>query len=95
VVGPQTEALIAAVLESRTYAPQAYRSCLGILNLVKHHGALRLEKACAKALQLGSSSCRRVKNILALRLEEEGRPALDLAPALPVHENLRGSGYYN
>jgi hypothetical protein len=56
---------------------------------------LRLEKACAKALQLGSYSCRRIRNILTLRLEEETHPLLDLAPALPVHENLRGSGYYN
>jgi transposase len=95
VVGPQTEALIAAVLESRTYTPQAYRSCLGILNLVKHHGALRLEKACAKALQLGCISCRRIRNILALGLEEDSHPQLDLAPALPAHENLRGSEYYN
>jgi hypothetical protein len=63
--------------------------------LVKHHGALRLEKACAKALQLGSYSCRRIRNILTLRLEEENHPQLDLTPALPAHENLRGSGYYN
>jgi hypothetical protein len=95
VVGPQTEILIGKILDSRTYAPQAYRSCLGILNLVKRHGALKLEKACAKALQLGSYSCRRLRNILTLRLEEEGRPELDLSPSLPEHENLRGSGYYN
>ena len=95
VVGPQTETLIGKILDSRTYAPQAYRSCLGILNLVKRHGALKLERACAKALQLGSYSCRRVRNILTLRLEEETHPELDLRASLPEHENLRGSAYYN
>jgi transposase len=95
VVGPQTETLIGKVLDRRAYAPQAYRSCLGILNLVKHHGAVKLEKACAKALQLGSYSCKRIRNILTLRLEEESQPQLDLNPSLPVHENLRGSQYYN
>ena len=83
------------MLDSRTYAPQAYKSCLGILNLVKPHGAMRLEKACGKALRLGSYSYRRIKNILALRLEEESQPQLELEATLPVHENLRGSQYYN
>jgi hypothetical protein len=95
VVGPQTETLIAKVLDRPAYAPQAYRSCLGILNLVKQHGAVKLEKACAKALQLGAYSCKRIRNILALRLEEENQPQLELSPSLPVHENVRGSQYYN
>ena len=94
-VGPQTEAMIGKVLEARTYAPQAYKSCLGILNLVKPHGAMRLEKACGKALRLGTYSYRRIKNILALRLEEESQPQLEFQARLPVHENLRGSQYYN
>jgi len=95
-VGPETEHLIAKVLDSRSYAPQAFKVCLGILNLQKPHGALRLNKACAKALKIGTQSCTRIRNILAQGLEEEGQPQLELAaPALPAHENLRGSTYYN
>jgi hypothetical protein len=84
------------VLESRTYAPQAFKVCLGILNLQRPHGTLRLNKACARALRFGTHSYTRIKNILAQGLEEEGQPQLQLAvSALPAHENLRGSDYYN
>ena len=70
--------------------------CLGILNLQKSYGTLRLNKACAKALKIGTCSCTRIRNILAQGLEEESQPQLQLAaPALPAHENLRGSSYYN
>ena len=95
-VGPQTQEVIAKVLDSRTYAPQAFRVCLGILNLQRPHGAVRLNKACARALRFGTHSYTRIKNILAQGLEEEGQPQLELALSpLPAHENLRGSTYYN
>jgi hypothetical protein len=71
--------------------PAAY---MGILSLAKRHGSDRLNKACRKALHVGTQSCTRIKNILALGLEEETQPHLDLG-ALPEHENVRGSGYYN
>jgi transposase len=93
-VGPETTAIIAKVLESATYAPQAFRSCLGILSLARHHGAERLNKACGKALRVGTQSYKRIKNILDLGLEEDRQPQLDLGP-LPHHENVRGSQYYN
>jgi hypothetical protein len=94
--GPETEEVIAKVLDSRSYAPQAFKVCLGILNLQKRHGTVRLNKACARALRFGTHSYTRIKNILAQGLEEEGQPRLELTvPALPAHENLRGSDYYN
>jgi hypothetical protein len=50
--------------------------------------------ASGKALLVGTHSYTRIKNILALRLEEHSQPRLDLG-VLPEHENVRGSGYYN
>jgi transposase len=93
-IGPETAELIAKVLSAAVYPPQAYRSCLGILNLRKHHGEERLNKACRKALGVGTHSYTRIKNILSLGVEEENHPQLDLGP-LPAHENLRGSQYFN
>jgi transposase len=93
-MGPQTAELIARVLSAAVYPPQAFRSCLGILSLAKRHGSGRLNKACGKALHVGTQSYTRIKNMLALGLEEESQPRLDLG-ALPEHENVRGSGYYN
>jgi len=93
-IGSETAAIIAKVLESVVYPPQAFKSCLGILSLAKQHGPERLNKACAKALRVGTHSRKRVQSILALGLEEEHQPQLELGP-LPLHENLRGSQYYN
>ena len=43
---------------------------------------------------MGTQSYTRIKNVLALGLEEETQPHLDLG-AFPEHENVRGGGYYN
>lgn len=93
-VGPETKEVIDKVLSAAAYPPQAFRSCLGILSLAKRHGSERLNKACGKALRVGTQSYTRIKNILALGLEEDTQPRLDLG-ALPEHENVRGSGYFN
>jgi len=92
-MGPATSELIGRVLAAASYPPQAFRSCLGILSLAKPHGSQRLNAACAKALALGSLSYKRVKNILALNMEQEGQPLLDLG-GLPLHENVRGQQYF-
>ena len=94
-MGPDVEALIAKVIESKRYAPQAFRVCLGILNQAKAHGAPRLNKACRKSMELGSYSIKRIETILAHGMEEERQEQLDLEPPVPEHENLRGRDYYN
>ena len=94
--GADVEAVIAKVLDSRIYALQAFKICLGILNLQRNYGAEKLNKACRRALSFGTYSYTRIKNILAQGLEQERQPQLDLRTAyLPEHENLRGSGYFN
>ena len=92
-MGAETAEVIGKVLAAATYPPQAFRSCLGILNLAKKHGSQRLNAACARALQLGTLSYKRISNILALKKEQEGQPQLPLT-ALPVHENVRGGDYF-
>ena len=89
--GDNVAAVIAQVLQDAKYPPQAFRSCLGILNLEKSYGAPRLDRACQKALSCGLCSYRRIENMLKLGLEDEQeQPQL----SLPRHENVRGSRYY-
>ena len=85
-MGPETAEVIAKVHSAAAYPPPAFRSCLGILGLARRHGSDRLNKACGKALQVGTQSYTRIKNMLALGVEEETQPRLDLG-ALPEHEN--------
>lgn len=95
-VGPQTAALVEAILASRPHPEQGYRSCLGILRLARRDGASRLEAACARALAVGARSYRHVEAILKHGLDRAPFPeAGPAAPARPVvHDQVRGPTYY-
>jgi transposase/predicted transcriptional regulator len=92
-IGDDVAEMIQVVLKSREHPEQAFKICMGILNLVKEHGPDRLNKACARALGFGFYSYKRIKNILDRGLEEE---PLTESRELPVssHENIRGRQYY-
>jgi transposase len=88
-IGPHTNAYFTALLKSRPHPQQAYRSCLGILDLARKHPHPWLEIACQRLLTAHLLSYRDVK----FELE---RLAADLsANPLPAHENVRGDTYYH
>ncbi|HWQ69098.1 MAG TPA: IS21 family transposase [Patescibacteria group bacterium] len=95
-VGPQTAALVEAILHSRPHPEQGYRSCLGILRLARRDGAPRLEAACARALAAGARSYRHVEAILKHGLDRSPLPEAGPVPPTRsvVHDQLRGSTYY-
>ena len=95
-VGPMTEAMVRRLIEANPVREQGWRSARGLQRVGEKHGPERTELACAKALKLGARSYKPVANILAL-----GRENVPLAgeepaePAVIVHENVRGAGYYH
>ncbi len=94
-IGPQTAALVEAILADRPHPEQGYRSCLGILRLAKHYGPERLEAACTRAGAVEARSYRHVDSILKHGLDRVARP--EASPPLtltPVHEHVRGRDYY-
>ena len=93
--GPATAELVQRIIDSRTHPEQAYRSCLGILRLEKHYSGQRLENACLRALKFGALSFKALRNILANGLDRLEEKQDGSQPALPDHENIRGSGYYH
>jgi transposase len=90
-VGPQTHDLIHATLKSRPYPEQAFRSCLGILNLAKKHPSSRIELACQAVLQNKSLSYKAVKDELDWLIKQTPPP---VSETLPAHDNIRGHEYY-
>jgi transposase len=48
-IGPATLALFAAIMKAKPHPEQGFRSCLGILSLVKSYGAERIEAAASAA----------------------------------------------
>ena len=96
-VGPETEALVTAILADRPHPEQGYRSCLGILRLAKQYGSERLEAACARAVAVRARSYRHVASILKHGLDHQVLAEGGEAPqrGLPLHENVRGRDYYH
>jgi transposase len=92
-VGSDTAVLIDVILRSRPHPEQGFRSCIGILRLVKRYGAARVDAACGRALELGTRSYTSVAAILKNHREHAPAPTAE-APLL-IHENIRGPGYYH
>jgi len=92
--GEHTQALITAMIESRSHPQQAFRACLGVLRLGKHHGTERLEKAAKRALKLGTLSYQSIESILKYRLEDQPLPESVPTPSVIAHEHLRGGDYF-
>jgi transposase len=91
-IGADAATLVDVILRSRPHPEQGFRSCIGILGLVKRYGAERVDAACARALAIGTRSYSSVAAILKNRRER----AADAAEApILLHENLRGPGYYH
>ncbi len=87
-VGPQTVAFVTAALRSRPFPQQAFRTCLGILDLVHKYLPAHLEIACQRLLAAHLLTYKDLKSELE-RLTRE----LPVQPLL-THEHVRGDTYY-
>jgi transposase len=94
-IGKSTACLIEKVLASRAYQEQAFRSCMGIIQLSRSYEPERVEAAAQRALKYNACSYRSMKTILASGLDQQqdtsGNP---VQMSLPLHQNIRGSEYY-
>ena len=94
-IGTEVRVMIEAVLESRQYPEQAYKACLGILNLVRKYGKERLNEACERALGYRCYTYRSVRNILENNLDKvRDQDKQTIHRQLPIHENIRGNEYF-
>ena len=94
-IGPATVALFEAIMKAKPHPEQGFRSCLGIINLVKSYDAARVEAACRRGNSVGCTTYGSVASILKHGLDRAF--ANDAAPDDPPlrHGNIRGSGYYH
>jgi len=93
-IGPETKRCITAVLDVREVPQQAFKSCLGILNLPTTYSRARLEAACRRANEIGVPSYRNLKRILERGLDISGTESDESARSIPSHCNIRGRGSY-
>lgn len=91
-IAPEVEFYIAQVLAKKKYPEQAYKSCQGILSFVHKVGTERLINACKRAHEFGYYNYKIIDDILRKNLDQqEDEPQVKF---MPVHDNIRGSNYY-
>jgi transposase len=92
-IGPNTEALISAVLASRPHPEQGFRTCLGVLRAYRGLDPARLEAVSARAVELGVLNSKGVASLLARKFDSS---SADSSPVTLIdHANVRGPRYYN
>jgi transposase len=93
LIGSDTAVLVDVIMRSRPHPEQGFRSCIGIIGLVKRFGFERVDAACARALVLGTRSYSSVAAIL--KNHREHAPTTTAEAPILIHENIRGPGYYH
>lgn len=90
-LGPGVLQWVKYQLKNRRHEEQAYRVCLGLLNLTRQYPVVRLDKACTLANQRSLYRLKHIKAILRSHqdtLVTEPEKQLSLLPQ--SHENIRG-----
>lgn len=94
-MGQGTFYLTKHLIETKDYPEQAYRACLGLLNLARLYGKERLEAACNRAIHYHTLTRRSVAEILKGGLDKQ--ELLETPSELKRnnhHKNVRGSQYF-
>ena len=94
-VGPAAVAMFEAIMKGKPHPEQGFRSCLGIISLVKSYGPARVEAACRRGNHVGATTYGSIASILKHGLDKAF--AQEAAPDTPPlrHDNIRGPGTYH
>jgi transposase len=93
--GPNTVALLEAIMASKAHPQQGFKACLGVLRKTKDYPRERVERAAARALHCRTLNSGSVASILKNKLDQQPLPGEEPQQALPLHENIRGGDYYH
>ncbi len=90
-IGSEVLLWVKALLEQKQHPEQAYRVCLGLLNLTRSYSNNRLDNACAIANQHSLYKLKHIKEILLSNQDKLLLQSNEQLPLLPQsHENIRG-----
>jgi len=90
-VGDEVLLWVKTVLHQKQHQEQAYRVCLGLLNLSRNYPPERLNKACAIANKNSLHRLKHIKDILASNQDQLVPENKEPGWLLPQsHENIRG-----
>ena len=94
-IGPHVLRWVDTQLSIKDHPEQAYRVCLGLLNLSREYPAQRLDAACNIANRAGLLRLKQIKSILQSNRDQLPEQ-LDLPVELPQdHDNIRGPKHFH
>lgn len=103
-IGPSTALLVEKILSTKVHPQQGFMAALGLIRLAKPYGKERVEKASARALEVGAHSYQFVKGMLKNKMDGVGFEPMaavqdpvtkETQLALLSAENIRGGSYYH
>jgi transposase len=90
-IGDEVLVWVQAQLKQKQHEQQAYRVCLGLLNLSKKYPVKRINSACTIANKSGLYKLKQIKSILQSNQDQLVTESQEQLPLLPQdHENIRG-----
>ncbi len=93
--GSNTVEVCKKIIERAEHPEQAFRACIGIINLGKKFTPERLEAACMRGAALKYPSYKSIKSILQNNLDKIQHKQEINEIKISHHENIRGPRYYN
>lgn len=98
-IGPSTHHIVCLQLKAKRHPQQSFRSVMALLTLTKKYDRVRLERACTRALEIGSPTRTSVQSILKKGLDnlstEKQQEMFEDDAHLNDHDNVRGADYYS
>ena len=95
-IGDEVLIWVKAQLERKAHEQQAYRVCLGLLNLSRQYPSQRIDRACAIANQNQLYRLQQIKSILTSNQDQLVDASNEQLPLLPqAHENIRGPEHFH
>ncbi|MDZ7684261.1 MAG: IS21 family transposase [Gammaproteobacteria bacterium] len=96
-IGPNVLTWVRDRLTEKEHPEQAYRVCLGLLNLSRQYPVERIDAACRIANKHGMARLKQIKSILTSNRDQlPEHLAVDAGGELPQdHENIRGPRHYH
>jgi transposase len=85
---------IIQVIESKQHPEQAYKSCSGILGMLRKVGNERMINACRRAHSYGVYNYSIIVQILEKNLDKLDSDEQEQSVSMPQHYNIRGNEYY-
>ncbi len=92
-MGGSVKEFIQLMLNQREHPQQAFRACMGVLNLGKKYDEKAMQLVCKKAIEINTISYRFIANSLknnTYKIQEDDPGDLKL----PFHDNIRGKDNY-